>query len=40
MKPVHGSNLPTSGAQVKKELPQGEHDVQLYTLGTPNGMKA
>lgn len=40
MKPVHGSNLPTSGAQVEKELPQGKHDVQLYTLGTPNGMKA
>lgn len=40
MKPVHGANLPKSGAQVQKDLPQGEHEVQLYTLGTPNGLKA
>ena len=34
MKPIHKSNLPTSGAQTKKELPQGKHDIQLYGLGT------
>lgn len=40
MKPVHGSNIPTSGAQTEKELPRGKHDIQLYGLGTPNGIKA
>jgi GSH-dependent disulfide-bond oxidoreductase len=40
MKPVHGSNLPMAGAQTEKELPKGEHDIQLYGLATPNGMKA
>ena len=39
MKPAHGSNLPTSGAQTDKELPRGEHEIQLYGLATPNGMK-
>ena len=32
-------NRPTSGAQTKKELPVGKHPFQLYSLGTPNGMK-
>ncbi len=32
-------NRPTSGAQVEKELPVGKHPFQLYSLGTPNGMK-
>jgi GST-like protein len=33
-------NRPTSGAQSDKELPVGEHPFQLYSLGTPNGVKA
>ncbi len=32
-------NRPTSGAQSEQELPVGEHLFQLYSLGTPNGMK-
>lgn len=32
-------NRPTSGAREEKELPQGQHDFQLYSLGTPNGVK-
>jgi GSH-dependent disulfide-bond oxidoreductase len=39
MKPVHGSNIPSSGSQIEKELPKGSHDIQLYGLATPNGMK-
>jgi GST-like protein len=33
-------NRPTSGAQKELELPVGQHPFQLYSLGTPNGMKA
>ncbi|WP_417318242.1 glutathione-dependent disulfide-bond oxidoreductase [Erythrobacter aureus] len=33
-------NLPTSGAREDKELPVGQHDFQLYSLATPNGVKA
>lgn len=33
-------NRPISGATHKKALPVGEHDLQLYSLGTPNGQKA
>ena len=33
-------NRPTAGAQFKEELPVGEHPMQLYSLGTPNGVKA
>lgn len=33
-------NRPTSGAREQKELPVGEHDFQLYSLATPNGVKA
>lgn len=40
MKPVHGSNLPTSGALSEKDLPKGDHEIQLYGLATPNGAKA
>ncbi|CAB9498159.1 GST-like protein SMU_1296 [Seminavis robusta] len=40
MKPVHGSNIPKSGPQSDKELPRGSHDIQLYGLGTGNGVKA
>ncbi len=32
-------NRPISGATHDKELPQGEHDLQLYSLATPNGVK-
>jgi GST-like protein len=32
-------NRPTSGARTEKELPVGEHPLQLYSLGTPNGVK-
>lgn len=32
-------NSPESGARYEKELPQGQHDLQLYSLGTPNGQK-
>ena len=34
-----GSNKPTAGAQEEKILPRGEHPLQLYSLGTPNGVK-
>ena len=33
-------NRPTSGAREEKELPVGQHDFQLYSLATPNGVKA
>lgn len=33
-------NRPTAGAREEKELPQGEHPFQLYSLATPNGQKA
>ena len=33
-------NAPTSGAREEKELPVGDHDFQLYSLATPNGVKA
>ena len=32
-------NRPTAGAREEKELPVGEHPFQLYSLGTPNGVK-
>lgn len=32
-------NRPTSGQTHEKELPVGKHDLQLYSLGTPNGVK-
>ena len=32
-------NRPTAGAQFERKLPRGEHPFQLYSLGTPNGMK-
>ena len=34
-----GLNRPTAGARTEKELPKGEHPFQLYSLGTPNGVK-
>ncbi|WP_100259082.1 glutathione-dependent disulfide-bond oxidoreductase [Qipengyuania seohaensis] len=33
-------NAPTAGAREEKDLPVGEHDFQLYSLATPNGVKA
>lgn len=33
-------NRPDSGARFERELPVGEHPLQLYSLGTPNGQKA
>ncbi|KLI63504.1 glutathione-dependent disulfide-bond oxidoreductase [Aurantiacibacter marinus] len=33
-------NRPTAGARVKKDLPVGDHAFQLYSLATPNGVKA
>jgi len=32
-------NRPVSGATHDKDLPIGEHPLQLYSLGTPNGVK-
>ncbi|WP_441004093.1 glutathione-dependent disulfide-bond oxidoreductase [Pseudocolwellia agarivorans] len=32
-------NRPVSGATHEKVLPVGEHDLQLYSLATPNGQK-
>jgi GST-like protein len=32
-------NRPTAGAQEDKELQVGKHPFQLYSLGTPNGVK-
>lgn len=34
-----GINRPTAGARVQKELPRGKHPFQLYSMGTPNGVK-
>ena len=33
-------NRPTSGARETRDLPRGEHAFQLYSLATPNGVKA
>ncbi len=32
-------NRPISGATHEKELPIGKHPIQLYSMGTPNGVK-
>jgi GST-like protein len=32
-------NRPIAGPTHEKELPRGEHPLQLYSLGTPNGVK-
>lgn len=34
-----GINRPTAGARTERKLPVGEHQFQLYSLGTPNGVK-
>ncbi|MDN3644979.1 glutathione-dependent disulfide-bond oxidoreductase [Pontixanthobacter aestiaquae] len=33
-------NRPTAGAREEKELPRGDNPHQLYSLATPNGVKA
>ncbi len=33
-------NRPTAGAREEKDLPRGNHPFQLYSLATPNGVKA
>ena len=33
-------NRPTAGAREERDLPIGEHSLQLYSLATPNGVKA
>jgi GST-like protein len=42
-KPAEGRfaaiNRPVAGATHERELPVGEHPLQLYSLGTPNGQK-
>jgi GST-like protein len=32
-------NRPTAGPREEKELPIGHHPLQLYSMGTPNGVK-
>ena len=32
-------NRPISGSTHERELPVGRHPLQLYSLGTPNGVK-
>ncbi len=32
-------NRPTAGARFERELPRGQHPLQLYSLATPNGQK-
>lgn len=34
-----GINRPTAGARETKQLPEGKHPFQLYSLATPNGVK-
>lgn len=33
------TNRPTAGATYEAQLPRGQHPLQLYSLGTPNGQK-
>ncbi|MGT2715452.1 glutathione-dependent disulfide-bond oxidoreductase [Streptococcus respiraculi] len=32
-------NRPTAGSRFEQTLPRGEHPLQVYSLGTPNGIK-
>ncbi|MDO4902621.1 MAG: glutathione-dependent disulfide-bond oxidoreductase [bacterium] len=34
-----GINLPTAGARFEQVLPKGDQPFQLYSMGTPNGVK-
>ena len=33
------TNRPTAGAQFDRDLPVGQHPLQLYSMATPNGVK-
>ena len=35
-----GINRPTAGAREERDLPVGDHAFQLYSMATPNGVKA
>ena len=35
-----GINRPSAAPRTEAELPRGQHQLQLYTLATPNGQKA
>ena len=37
--PFAAINRPVSGATHEKDLPVGRHPLQLYSMGTPNGVK-
>ena len=37
--PFANINRPVSGSTHDKDLPVGRHPLQLYSLGTPNGVK-
>jgi GST-like protein len=37
--PFGGINRPTAFPRSERALPKGEHPLQLYSLGTPNGQK-
>ena len=37
--PMGSMNRPTAGPRFEASLPVGDHSLQLYSLGTPNGMK-
>ena len=34
-----GINRPTAGSRVQQDMPVGRHPLQLYSMGTPNGVK-
>ena len=38
-RPFGGTNRPIAGATHEARLPVGQHPLQLYSLGTPNGQK-
>ena len=37
--PMGAMNRPSAGPRTEQTLPKGEHELQLYSLGTPNGIK-
>ncbi len=37
--PSPGANRPDSGARFEQDLSVGKHNLQLYSMGTPNGQK-
>ena len=38
-KGIQNMNRPFAGARFTKDLPEGDAPIQLYSLGTPNGVK-